>query len=412
MLKHLTIIYLNQGIMKTVINIATIITCILLSISYSITAQINYEDPDRVAIPSYINQNSDLFKNGYLSVIEFGAIPNDQFDDTDEIQEAINAARDNKMVCYFPHGTYLVSNTLNCMMDTYVINGKHYRDRNEPVVIVGETSGNNSVQRPLIRVIDSNFDSGNPKPVFWFWASPANNCQQNGCVPGSSNPEEFESGVNFNQVIRGIDIDLNKKPMAIGIHHGGDQGSSVEDVTITATDAYAGVRGHGGGAAGGMFNVEIIGGQYGTIFKNYFSNYPLIVGCQFLDQEKQVLHVEQSTHNPFHSVHLAGFKIRMKTAESLNSFLSWNGGLSMVDGSIEVDTQTPKEYIFKIFNEAQSLYLSNVYVKNANHLTRNSSGNLAGELPPSPTGWNLVREYLHIGHFDNDGKPDDRNLNE
>jgi len=115
------------------------------------------------------------------------------------------------MVCYFPHGTYHVSNTLNCMMDTYVRNGRHFRDRNEPVVIVGETSSTNSVQRPLIRVIDNNFNSDDPKPVFWFWASPAFNCQRTGgvdCVPGSTDPEEFESGVNFNQVIRGIDIDL------------------------------------------------------------------------------------------------------------------------------------------------------------------------------------------------------------
>jgi len=68
--------------MKTVVNITTLIACILFSISYSAISQPNPEDPNGEPIPPSVNQNSDLFKNGYSADVYLDDISINEFNCT------------------------------------------------------------------------------------------------------------------------------------------------------------------------------------------------------------------------------------------------------------------------------------------------------------------------------------------
>ncbi len=53
---------------------------------------------------------------GFLDVSKapYNADPTGQTDSTDAIQRAVDDARDNWLVCFFPPGEYLISDTISC----------------------------------------------------------------------------------------------------------------------------------------------------------------------------------------------------------------------------------------------------------------------------------------------------------
>ena len=93
------------------------------------------------------------------------------------------------------------------------------------------------------------------KPVVHFWHT-ANSPTPDGWV--GSQPD-----ININQVLQGVDIDIGPGNVgAIGVMHLGAQGSSIEDVTVWAEDAAAGISG-GAGGGGSHANVRVVGGRFG-----------------------------------------------------------------------------------------------------------------------------------------------------
>jgi hypothetical protein len=98
-----------------------------------------------------------------------------------------------------------------------------------------------------------------------------------------SNPHPFFAPFLPLQVLQGIDIELGEGNFAAcGVYHRAAQGSSVQDVTIHASDAHAGIAG-GAGSGGSHIGVTVIGGRYGV---NYAEAQPVstIAGFTLVNQ--------------------------------------------------------------------------------------------------------------------------------
>jgi len=150
----------------------------------------------------------------------FSADPTGQTDSTAALQRAINDARDRGLVCFFPTGTYLVSDTLSCGLrmrkldrPMHVDGGtEHYMPIQTPIVLRGSTKG----PRPVIKLAPGakGFDNpGRPKQVIWIWA------QTYFDAPGRNEPiwGKEQGNINFNHHFIGIDIDVRGHAGAIGI---------------------------------------------------------------------------------------------------------------------------------------------------------------------------------------------------
>ncbi len=327
--------------------------------------------------PPGIDPNNELYKLGYLDVTLYGADLTGVDDSTDEIKEAINDARDYSLVCYFPTGTYLVSDTLTAKLPaTQNANGQWNVNRRKPCVLVG------GYPRPTLKLADNATgygDENNPKPVVWIWAEPRGD---SGSIPGDNDPWEEEHGIAFNMVFKGIDLDLNNNSGAIGVHFNGAQGSTLEDVTVIADGAFSGFRGMHGGAGSGYYNVEVIGGKHGVVITDPLQSLcGTYAGAKFTNQEEEVFVL------PIWSpMVITGFHIEKVSGPIVSGWAS-RGGISLIDGAIEF-TGNNTSPVFNVPN-AKNLILNNVFIKGANTLR---SG-----VPLNTTEWNEVVQYTFCG---------------
>lgn len=331
-------------------------------------------------LPPGIDEN-ELYKNGLLDVTLFGADSTGVLVSTDAIQTAVNVARDNSLICYFPSGTYLVDDTIKCMKPSIFRNNR-WEEQNRYCVLVGSSD-----KRPLIKLVPGAAafqDPEKPIAVFWFWSMCfyAGNCSE-ACM-GNEDPNCNNSAINYNQSFRNIDIDLGGNPGAAGIKHAAAQGASIEDVKINATGAFAGLYNPTGGVAGGVFNIEVEGGMYGIYYKwrepflgwnvNQ-GNYPVLSGCVFKNQEIAPFYLDLA-----HPMVVAGFHI-VKSSGSINQLLKGNG-ISLIDGVIEIGGGQV------ISGNTANIYMNNVYVKGATSIANNWS-------VADPGSWTCVNEYSY-----------------
>jgi hypothetical protein len=131
---------------------------------------------------------------GLLDVTKapYNADPTGMTDATAAIQLAVYAARDQRLICFFPSGTYLVSDTIDGEIPVYKLpvgavigsqaddgcgrfmatDGKtqHYwNDTNDRVIMLGSTNG----PRPVLKLAPgaTGFQNpGSPKLVVKIWA--------------------------------------------------------------------------------------------------------------------------------------------------------------------------------------------------------------------------------------------------
>src|SRR5690606_31411056 len=187
---------------------------------------------------------------------------------TRALQRAINDARDARMLTYLPPGSYLVSDTLVGIQGTVTHEHWPYGPADArleydsfffPCTLIGARTGGRARLRlsPNARGFD---DPSQPKPVIHFWAR-----QETRPGPGQeSNPREEQLNISFNQQIIDVDIDVSGHAGASAIDHQGAQSSVIEDVSIDASGAFAGLRGLNG-SGGGTHGVTIIGGRFGIL---------------------------------------------------------------------------------------------------------------------------------------------------
>ena len=225
----------------------------------------------RLIVDRYADQ--ELARLGVVDVTRapYLAHPEGRRDSTAAIQQAMKDARDAHLITYLPPGSYRVFDTITCvegvvtrdhrsvggdnpspLSSLTASNGLEYLSDTFPYILMGSRTGQRS--RIVLASHSPGFgDTRTPKPVVHFWARsvsewPAWWPRDEGDPPSPYLPEP---AISYNQMIVDVDLSLGEgNPGAVGIDHQGAQGSAIEDVTVDATGAFAGIRrspGSGGG---------------------------------------------------------------------------------------------------------------------------------------------------------------------
>jgi hypothetical protein len=305
-------------------------------------------------------------------------------DSTKAIQRAVNDARDHALVCFFPEGTYLISDRISCEQKVAKIekpahpegiHTAHYMDVKQRILLFGSGKG----KRPVLKLAKNakGFDDPeHPKIALWIWAQTRND------APGKQEPiwGQEQPNISMGHVLKGIDIDVSGHPGAIGIRHSGSQRSTLMDCTVHAEGAYAGMN-NCPGQGGGTHNVEVIGGRYGIIIEPD-SRFPLLAGCVFKGQtEACVTYAKKGSQVPtlFVGCHFA------PAGDTLVDFTTApeSAGVSIIDSIIEMK---PVGLIAKT-KKTEGIYIEDTYVRGAEAVC--SGG---GKISPAED-WTLVRRY-------------------
>lgn len=345
-------------------------------------------------------EDQRLAKMGYVDVTKgpFRADPTGQDDCTAALQEAINFARDHQLVCFFPPGTYRISDTLECIQQLYQrTNGRVFGGNRFPNMLVGSRRG---ARRPQILLAPSSpgfSDPARPKYVVHFWARGYLNPTTADRVSDGLGPESEQPNISMNQMLVGVDITVGEgNGGAIALRHQAAEGSAIEDCTIDVTHGFVGIQG-GIGSGGSSANVTVIGGRIGLDFTGYLSGTqptPAITGFTLRGQTETAI---RSTSRQ--ALVAAGLRIVSDGCAgpliTVPSNLSANTGeLSLVDSVLEFSDAARAAYPTRIGVSSESgVYLNNVYVRNATLVT--TDGARRTSLPGNPGGWVHVKEYAH-----------------
>lgn len=322
-------------------------------------------------VPGIKNIEDRLLEMGLLDVTKspYLADPKGKKDSTQAIQAAVNDARDKGLVCFFPGGTYIISDMISCEQkivrrDTPYTNNvgtRHYDAIRRPMVLMGSTRG----KRPVIKLSESakGFDDpANPKKAVWIWA------QEWFDAPGKDEPEwgKEQGNINFNHFFMNIDIDIRGHAGAIGIRHSGSQGSSLLNSTIYAEGAYCGMN-NCCGQGGGTYNIEVIGGEHGIILDSD-SRFPVLISCAFSGQAKSA--VAYSGINIQVPTMMVGcfFKTGSKSVADMTN-ISEHAGLLLIDCMCEGESGTE----MLMTKKPENLFIENTYVKGFERIFINGS---------------------------------------
>jgi hypothetical protein len=337
---------------------------------------------------------------GYLVVTYYQGVNSDGTGDSRAgIQEAIDDAFNNKLVVFFPPGTYQVSDVLKCYYWAFW-NPKKGRANNPPHkkthVLQGSSMG---ASRPVIKLSKgaSGFDNpSNPRPVLvWRYFSAIN---ANGTTkvepedPLNGVPENFDSQPNviFGWEVRNIDIDLSHHAGAIGGAFKSAQYSDVLDMRIDAEGGYCGIYGVPGRNSF-VANIEVEGGRYG-VYNNGSAAGACLVGAKLYNQTEYAV-----TSEDFCPYSLVGFEIVTNAPRAIfvrNEpwWSSGSGTMTLVEGTIHMQnggTAVDNTH-------GRTIHLSQVYIKGADQLVK--SGSMAPVT--GSEDWMHVIEYTY-----NDQRP-------
>lgn len=351
-------------------------------------------------LPPGIDPTNSLARLGYLDVTLYGADPTGVEDSTAAIQDAINDAYAHEMATFFPSGTYRVSDTLHMLRCQ---DGETAFRERLGHQLVGSTAGS----RPTIRLADSapGFDDPSQarsipgsgiytttKAVIHAWSPScvtasggSGPCNRNNTTP-ILDPELQRSAQNFNQVVRGLDIDLGQgNPGATGIRMASSEGSAIQDVRITATGAFAGLYSLPG-SGGSATNVEITGGRYG-VFGAQTGIMPVIAGLRLAGQAERAI-----WYNGLTPMTVVGFDLSKSVGPAIelrrDGSQSSRGHLTLVDGRIELsDGDAPV-----VANTDRNVYVDNVFVRGASTIVENGFDGSRLQ-PADPAQWTRIDEY-------------------
>ncbi len=336
---------------------------------------------------------------GYLDVTKgpFRADPTGRQDCTAALQAAINFARDHQLVCFFPTGTYRISDTLECVQQLYRrSNGRVFGGNRFPNLLVGSRTG---ARRPQILLAPSSpgfSDALKPRYAVRFWARGYFNPTTADRVTDGLGPETEQPNISMNQMLVGLDITIGENnPGAIALRHQAAEGSAIEDCTLDATHGLIGIQG-GIGSGGSSANVTVIGGRIGLDFTGYMSGTqptPAITGFTLRGQTEAA--IRSTSRQTLVAAGLrivadrcAGPLIQVPANQPANV-----GELTLVDSQIEFTEKALDLPTRVVVSSESGVYLNNVFVRNATVVTMDGAGKayLAG----NPTGWVHVREYAH-----------------
>ena len=323
-----------------------------------------------------------LYAKGYLVVTLYPGVFSDGTNaatTTAGLNEAIDDAYANNLVAYLPPGTYLVNDTLTATTKTGWdgVTDDFATPRNH-IAIIGSTAGGS---RPLIRLAPgaAGFsDPTSPKPVVEF-----RNLDKN-------NTGNEIAGEGYHQMLRGVDLDCSGQAGAIALYFNNAQNSSIENVRITATGAFTGLRGLPN-AGTGVVNIEIEGGRYGIDDVGAGGSGSVIAGAVLRNQT-----ITAVRHQSFAPLTFVGFEI-VTAPGSTTAAVTVDPGfdqanfaaLSFVDGVIRLGGAPAVAAIDNRSGSGKNFYARNVYVTGADALVRSGAQPVV-----SGTGtWKSINEY-------------------
>ncbi len=347
-------------------------------------------------------ENDPLYELGYIVVTNYPGVSNDGTgDSTAGIQQAIDDAYALKKTVLFPGGTYLISYTLKCYT-WHFWNPARLRYHSASDEFCHTLWGSKeSENRPIIKLISNTAlfdDSANPRPMISYRNFRAYNAWATQPIEPThplGTPANFKHlpASLFVNDLRGIDFDCSGHAGAFGIFYPAAQNSTLEDIRVDATGAYAGIWGVPGRSSGGM-NLEGEGGKRGIILEESLAG-ALLVGVNLFNQTEAAISM-----GDFMPITLIGFHIKkdrgpvMTTArlETRNS----TGTLTLIDGIVEVGTNT----VVLDNSDGLNVYVRNLFVSGSNQLIESPSGIVAG------SGlWKHVREYVYTDQTQPAGDP-------
>ncbi|MDP3069956.1 MAG: glycosyl hydrolase family 28-related protein [Opitutaceae bacterium] len=350
----------------------------------------------RATIPAAARSDA-LYAKGYLVVTHYpGVFTNETSATTTTagLNEAIDDAYTNNLLAYFPPGTYLVNDTLTAHTATGVpTNAPGYTSatpRNH-IAIIGATTGSS---RPVIKLAASAAGFGNagsPKPMLEF---------KNFDLADLTLEQE---GAGYYQMLRGVDLNCNGgngNSGAIGLYFNQSQDSSIENVKVTATGAFAGFKGLPR-AAGVVVNIEVEGGQYGIDALATRTAGSVVAGAVLRNQT-----VSAVRYDGYVPLVLVGFEIVTPSGSPQAALTitahnrANNSCVNLIDGRITLGAEPT---VAAINNSAgMNFYARNVYVTGGNKLLKSGTNATV-----SGTGtWKRIEEYSYCSQaaVDADGK--------
>lgn len=338
-------------------------------------------DGVKQAVPSALG-NQQLAQLGLVDVTAapFFAVGDGITDDTAALQNAVNFARDNQMVCFIPEGEYLISDTIKLRHGVYLRTNKtgllHFD--NMPCSVVGSSTG----QRPKIILKENSngfSDSQNVRYMFEYVTYDITKTDNLVTIDKKGNG----NNMLMNSVIKNIDFEIGSgNSGAVAIYMNSAEGSVLQDVSINAINGYAGVYGAGGN--GGMWgNLRVEGGIIGILFPSWTVPGPTMAGITLVNQQSTAISAQGRG-----SLTIVGLKIISSSAGPLivqkSTFAPFDNSINLIDSEILFDGVQGT-----VFNSpVRSLYLNNVYVYNAQQVV---SGKLAG----ISGNWLHVREFAY-----------------
>jgi hypothetical protein len=341
----------------------------------------------------------------------FNADPGGVRDATAALQDAINFARDHQMVCFFPPGTYRVSDTLTCIQQLYQrTNGRVFGASLWPCVLMGSRAGQ---ERPRILLAPHSPGFGDPqrpKYVIHFWARGYANPTTADRVTDGRGPEQDQPNISMNQMFVNLDLSVGEgNAGAVALRHQAAEGSAVEDCTIDATHGLTGLEG-GIGSGGSSANVTVLGGRIGLDFRTTQPT-PVITGFTLIGQSQAAIR-----YSGRQTLVAVGLKIVGRgTAGPLlvasggegRLFLQgpdqpMQGQVSLVDSEIVFEGTAGANNQKRVAIQSnRSLYLNNVFVRGATQVAVHSDD--GAELLGETDGWLRVIEYAHGARFGGKG---------
>jgi len=323
-------------------------------------------------------QDRGLAESGILDVTQapYGADPTGSRDSTTAIQQAIDDARDARLVVYFPPGIYLVSNTIEAAQRHIAVDRRRvpWRRDDFPCVLRGNTRG----PRATIVLVDHapGFDDPeHPKPVLFIASATGDR------------PPQLQPNISFNNAIISLDVDLGRgNPGAIGVDDQGAQGTVTEDVHVRAVGAFAGFRGTSG-SGGSTSHISVRGGRYGLYLAGLgemtkFAGSqpsPVISDVRLTGQTEAA--IVCATRGPLTLVgaEIDGPGIHLRG----NQWAPHNSALNLIDSVVHYRGHGP------MISGNRPVYLEDVFVSGAEVLVHLDNGaTVAGKVE----GWVRVRQ--------------------
>lgn len=357
-----------------------------------------YAGGTRFEYPFTLEQQP-LQELGLLDVTKppFMADAGGQYDCTAALNEAIRIAQRYHYVCYFPLGTYRISDTLEAQQyiwwDDYPYDKYRIVQRTYPVVLMGERKEDEdgSLQRPKIYLApySEGFTFRDHHKVVLH-------------VYNGAEPEENAAPASIENMITGLHIEIGEgNTGAVGVAFYAAQGCSMEDCIIDVGDGYCGLWGAAGNGGSHAQNI-IRGGRVGT---DLSKGTPGAVMSGFIFDHQTEHAIIAGTKQ---AVDFVGCAIY--TSSLLPPVVSFGGTyelfhqgqLSLIDCTIEFDAPMKQGRIQAAVSSRESIYLRNVYVRNATHFVWNPDGSYLATLS---NDWCRVEEFAHgIGSMPHEGR--------